>query len=96
MAKKSRAEPSPVMAADKPYRERSSASVTLGDNIKLPRLHVGGKVTVQLTGKLTRISDESYGKGFSMDITSIDTDGGMAGDLRKAKRARTLMDDFED
>lgn len=78
-----------------PLKQRSMASINLDDKMKLPNLRVGTKVTVELTGKVTRVSDEEYGRGLSMDITSIETDS-MREDMHESKRSRRMSVDMDD
>lgn len=89
---KHRAMPEATDAYDKSPR-RSSANIDLGDNLKLPALTMGKKVTIEITGKLTRMSDESYSKGFAMEITSLEVDS-MGEDMGHSKRSRMMdLDD---
>lgn len=73
-----------------PFVEKPSASIRLGKNIKLPALKVGKKITVELTGKITNISDDEYSRGFAMNITSVETEdeGSMGDDLDEMRSKR--------
>lgn len=72
-----------------PYVEKPNANVRLGKSMKLPSLKIGKKITVEITGKITNLSDDEYSRGFSMQITGIETeDDSMGSDLNDMRAKR--------
>lgn len=79
-----------------PYEEKATARFSLGKKMKLPKLASGKTISVTVTGKVKGFRDEEYGRSFEVEIEEIETDRGMAGDLKEIKKKRTLLDSDED
>lgn len=92
MKKKSQSMPCEIA----PYEEKATASFRLGKKMKLPKLVSGKRISVTVTGKVKGFRDEEYGRSFEVEIEEIETDRGMAGDLKEIKKKRTLLDSDED
>lgn len=75
--------------------EKPSARIRLGTKMDFPNLSIGKTVSVTLTGKIVSLSDESWDRGFSMQITSVEKDG-MGEEMGKSRRSRSMMEDFDD
>lgn len=72
-----------------PYDRKREANIRLGTKALPDGLKAGQSVTLVLKGKVTSFSSE-YGNSFSINISSIDVDSGMAGDMKKIKSKRTM------
>lgn len=74
----------------RPYVEKPNANVRLGKSMKLPSLKIGKKIAVELTGKITNLSDDEYSRGFSMQITGVETEdeSSMSDDMDEMKAKR--------
>ena len=80
---------------------KSTASIQLGKDLLLPRLSVGKTVTVVLSGRITNLNDDDWGKGFSMKLSAVVTDDGMGGEIKKMNKFRKMvnltdLDEFDE
>lgn len=80
---------------DKPSEQKPRASIDLGKKMKCPKLKMGEMVTLTLHGRVNGYHDNEYSRGFDIEIDNLETDTGMAGDMQKMKKSRTMTNEYE-
>lgn len=94
MSKKSK----PMVEVAMPMGERKAeARLTfppksdLADVMK--KVKFGSTVTLEITGQVKAINATEWDHSLTVEIKSVDVDGGMAGDLKALKKKRTQEPD---
>lgn len=81
-----------TMATDMKMPEpKPNARIELGKKMEFPKLTMGDNIKVTLHGRVNDFSDSEYSRCFGIEITDIETDKGMVGDLKNMKKKRTMM-----
>lgn len=73
-------------------KRKSTARFSLEDSDKLPKLLAGETVSVTVKGKVRSFNSSKYDRSFEVEITDMETDSGLKGDLRSIKKKRTFLD----
>lgn len=79
------------MSEPKPH-----ARIELGKKMKMPKLKMGEHVKVTIHGKLNSFTDDEYSRCFSIEISDIETDRGMAGDIKDITESRKMKKEKEE